>query len=131
MAHKAHDLGISKNIAKYSDAIEVAPGVRWLFTAGTPGMSEAGELPTGIEAQSRAAWANILTALTKANMELQDLVKVNTTLTNTADIATYAKVRAEIVGDARPAFMMQVVNQMIRPDILVEIEVIAARADDR
>jgi 2-iminobutanoate/2-iminopropanoate deaminase len=38
-------------------------------------------------------------------------------------------VRAEVIGDARPDLMMRVVNQMIRPEILVEIEIVAARAD--
>lgn len=126
MPHKRHDIGISKNIAKYSDAIEVAPGLRWLFTAGTPGMTESGTLPVGIEAQSRLAWKNILAALANAGMGIGDVVRVTTTLTNAADIPTYGKVRADVVGDARPAFMMQVVNQMIRPDILVEIEIVAA-----
>lgn len=28
--HKAHDVGVSKNIGKDSDAIEAAPGLRWL-----------------------------------------------------------------------------------------------------
>jgi 2-iminobutanoate/2-iminopropanoate deaminase len=131
MTHTAHDLGISKNIGKYSDVVEVAPGARWLLTSGTPGMTENGELPPGIEAQSRLAWANALAALRQAGMGLEDVVKVRSTLINAADIPTYARVRAEIFGDARPALMMHVVNQMIRPDILIEIEVIAARAGDR
>jgi enamine deaminase RidA (YjgF/YER057c/UK114 family) len=42
----------------------------------------------------------------------------------------YTKVRAAVIRDARPALMMQVVNQMIRPEILVEIEIVAARADN-
>ncbi len=35
MNHKIHDVGVAKQIGTYSDAIEVAPNLRWLFTAGT------------------------------------------------------------------------------------------------
>ena len=59
----------------------------------------------------------MLEALAKADMRLEDVVKVTTTLTSIADIAAYAEVRAEVVGDAWPASMMQVDNQTIRPDI--------------
>jgi hypothetical protein len=49
-------------------------------------------------------------------------------LTKAADRPTYVKVRAEILGDGRPAFMLQVVTELIRPGMLVEVEVIAAKA---
>jgi 2-iminobutanoate/2-iminopropanoate deaminase len=37
------------------------------------------------------------------------------------------KVRGEILGDVKPAFMIQIVAQLIKPGVLVEIEIIAAR----
>jgi 2-iminobutanoate/2-iminopropanoate deaminase len=59
-------------------------------------------------------------------MTTADLVKVTTSLTNAQDIPGYVRVRSEFLGDMRPAFMLQVVTQLIKPDVLVEIEVIAA-----
>ena len=47
--------------------------------------------------------------LEKAGMTTADLVKVTTSLTDAKDIPAYAKVRGEILGDVRPAFMLQVV----------------------
>jgi hypothetical protein len=38
----------------------------------------------------------------------------------------YAKVRGEILGDVRPDFMPQVVTGLIRPDVRVGVEIIAA-----
>ena len=64
--------------------------------------------------------------LTKAEMTTADLVKVTTSLTNARDIPGYVKVRGEILGDVRRAFMLQFVTQLIKPEVLVEIEVIAA-----
>src|SRR5262245_33584305 len=41
----ARDVGVSKHIGSYSDAIEASAGLRWLFTSGTPGISpETGDL---------------------------------------------------------------------------------------
>ena len=127
MSNIARDVGVSKHIGSYSDAIEAPADSRWLFTSGTPGVApETGELPKGIEAQTRQAWANIFDALKKANMTPADMVKVNTSLINADDRSTYVKVRKELLGDIKPAFMLAVVNQLVRPDMLVEIEVVAA-----
>ena len=43
-----HDIGIARQIGTYSDAIEVPANARWLFTSGTPGLTEDGTLPTDI-----------------------------------------------------------------------------------
>jgi 2-iminobutanoate/2-iminopropanoate deaminase len=127
MAHTPHDTGVAKRIGFYSDAIEAAPGLRWLHTSGTPGLSAAtGELPKDLEGQTRLAWENIIAALNKAGMTINDLVKVTTWLTRAGDKAAYAKVRKEILGDVKPAFMLSVVTELISPDMLVEIEAIAA-----
>jgi 2-iminobutanoate/2-iminopropanoate deaminase len=126
MTHKIHDIGAAKHIGRYSDAIETASGLRWLHTSGTPGVADDGTIPSGIEAQTRLAWKHILAALAKAGMTTTDLVKVTTSLTNAHDIPSYAKIRGEILGDVRPAFMLQVVTQLIKPEVLVEVEVIAA-----
>ena len=126
MTHKIHDVGAAKHIGRYSDAIESAPGLRWLHTSGTPGVAEDGTIPAGIEAQTRLAWKHILAMLAKAGMTTVDLVKVTTTLTHASDIPAYAKIRGEFLGDVRPAFMLQVMTQLIRPEILVEVEIIAA-----
>jgi enamine deaminase RidA (YjgF/YER057c/UK114 family) len=85
MTHKIHDIGVAKQIGRYSDAIETSPGLRWLYTSGTPGISKTGELPNDIEGQTRLAWEHILEALKHADMTIGDLVKVTTSLTNAKD----------------------------------------------
>jgi 2-iminobutanoate/2-iminopropanoate deaminase len=127
MGHTIHNVGAAKHIGRYSDAIETESGLRWLFTSGTPGVADDGKIPPGIEAQSRLAWKYIVAALEEAKMTTGDLVKVTTSLTNAADIPAYVKVRGEFLGDVRPAFMLQIVTQLIKPEVLVEVEAIAAR----
>jgi 2-iminobutanoate/2-iminopropanoate deaminase len=127
MAHTAQNTGVAKRIGFYSDAIEAAPGLRWLHTSGTPGLSaRTGELPEDIEGQTRVAWENIIEALKKADMTIDDLVKVTTSLTRASDKAAYVKIRKEFLGDVQPAFMLSIVTELITPEMLVEIEVIAA-----
>jgi 2-iminobutanoate/2-iminopropanoate deaminase len=126
MSHKIHDVGAAKQIGHYSDAIEAVSGLRWLHTSGTPGVAADGTFPQGIEAQTHLAWTYLLEILQKANMATADLVKVTTSLTNAQDIPAYVRIRGEFLGDLRPAFMLQIVSGLIKPDALVEIEIIAA-----
>lgn len=128
MTHKIHDIGVAARIGTYSDCIEESPNQRWLFTSGTPGMDAAGELPGDITAQAELAWGHILTMLDRAGMAVGDLVKITQYLTRAEDIPAYAKVRARMLGDARPASMMLVVAALPRPEFLLEIEAVAARA---
>ena len=128
MPHKTYNIGIAAQISTYSDALEVPGGVRWLFGSGTPGLAEGGMVPEGITAQSELAWENVLRALSEAGMDVEDLVKTTTYLINAADIPAYGKVRARVLGNVRPASMLMVVSQMVRPEFLVEVEAIAAKA---
>jgi 2-iminobutanoate/2-iminopropanoate deaminase len=128
MNHQIHNVGAAKQIGRYSDAIETRPGTRWLFSSGTPGVTETGAFPAGIEAQTRLAWRYIMAMLDKAGMTPADLVKVTTSLTNAADVPAYVKIRSEFLGDVQPAFMLQIVSGLIKPDVLVEVEIIAAKA---
>ena len=128
MTHKIHDIGVAARIGTYSDCIEASPNQRWLFTSGTPGMDAAGELPGDITAQAELAWGHILTMLDRAGMAVGDLVKITQYLTRADDIPAYAKVRTRMLGDARPASMMMVVAALPRPEFLLEIEAVAARA---
>jgi 2-iminobutanoate/2-iminopropanoate deaminase len=128
MTHKIHDIGVAARIGTYSDAIEAAPNQRWLFTSGTPGMNAAGGLPDDITAQAELAWGHILKMLERADMSVHDLVKITQYVIRAEDIPAYVKVRARMLGDARPASMLLVAAALPRPDFLLEIEAVAARA---
>ena len=129
MAHTIHDIGVASQIGSYSDAIEAKPNLRWLTTSGTPGLAVNGDgLPKDITGQAELAWQHILSILGKAGMTVTDIVKVTQYLTRADDIAAYAKVRTRYLGQARPASMLLVIPQLVWPEILVEVEIIAAKA---
>jgi enamine deaminase RidA (YjgF/YER057c/UK114 family) len=125
--HATQDLGVASQIGSYSDAVTVSPNMRWLFSSGTPGLEVSGALPADIAGQAEIAWKHILTMLDNANMSIADIVKATQYLTRSEDVAPYVAVRKRIFGDARPAFTLLVIPQLVRPEFLVEIEIIAAR----
>ena len=127
MSYKFQDIGVARQIAAYSDAVEVQPNLRWLLTSGTPGLSKAGHLPEDISGQAELAWQHIVEMLKQANMQIADAIKVTQYLRRAEDITAYGKVRTRFLGELRPASMLLIVPQLVRPEFLVEIEVIAAR----
>ncbi|HVU88200.1 MAG TPA: Rid family hydrolase [Pirellulales bacterium] len=127
MSHTIHDIGVAKQIAAYSDSIEVRGNVRWLFSSGTPGLATGGDLPSDITGQAEIAWKHMIDLLAKADMGLADLVTVTQYLTRAEDIPDYGKVRARFLGEHRPASMLLVIPQLFKPEFLVELEIVAAK----
>jgi enamine deaminase RidA (YjgF/YER057c/UK114 family) len=128
MRHLIHNIGVASQIGSYSDAVEAGPNLRWLLTSGTPGLPTTGGLPADITGQAELAWAHIVRMLEQAGMTVADVVKVTQYLTRAEDISAYAEVRARFLGEARPASMLLVIPQLVWPEFLVEVEVIAAGA---
>ena len=123
-----HDIGVAARIGKYSDAVEVAPGARWLALSGTPGMTPDGTIPVSFEEEAAQAWTNVCDALGKAGFTVGDLVKITQYLTNAEHIAAHAAIRARFLGSARPASMLVVVPALVWPQMSIEIEAWAARS---
>lgn len=127
MSHTIHDIGVAKQIAAYSDSIEVRGNVRWLFSSGTPGLAINGDLPSDITGQAEIAWQHLIDLLEQADMGLADLVTVTQYLTRAEDIPAYGKVRTRFLGEHRPASMLLIISQLFKPEFLVELEIIAAK----
>jgi 2-iminobutanoate/2-iminopropanoate deaminase len=128
MTHTIHDIGVASQIGAYSDALETGPNLRWLMTSGTPGLSATRELPEQISGQAELAWQHVSRMLDRAGMTVGDIVKVTQYLTRPEDIPAYAKVRARFLAGARPTSMLLVIQQLVRPEFLGEVEITAARA---
>jgi 2-iminobutanoate/2-iminopropanoate deaminase len=128
MTHKLHDLGVASQIGLYSDAVEVAGNQRWLITAGTPGLTATGELPDDIKGQSEIAWKHIMAMLDAAGMTVADIIKVTQYLIKPEHIVSYAQVRNRVLAGLKPASMLLVIPQLVRPEFLVEVEIIAVKA---
>jgi 2-iminobutanoate/2-iminopropanoate deaminase len=111
--------------AHYSQA-RVHDGV--VYTAGAIGADpQTGALVEGVEAQTRQALANLRAILEAAGSDFSHVVKANCFLADTAHFAAFNAAYAEVVGDGPPP-RTTVGAGFPNPDLLVEIEMIAAVA---
>jgi enamine deaminase RidA (YjgF/YER057c/UK114 family) len=113
--------------AAYSHAVEVSPNARWLYLAGQGGFRLDGTRPEGIEAQAEQTWRNILSILKAAGMGPENIVRVTTYTTSGSfrDAIQAARVRA--LGAHRPAATFLVVSAFALPDMLIEVDIVAAK----
>ena len=119
---------IAAPIGTYSHGIEVPPGARWLYVAGQIGVRPDGSVPASIEEQTELVWQNILAVLADAGMGIGDVVKITSFLTRHENFPRFAQVRAKFLGSHRPASTLLVVSSLARPEFLVEVEAVAAKA---
>ena len=125
--NQQHNVGVAARIGTYSDAIEVSSGARWLISAGTPGITQDGKVPEDFAEQATLAWENVIRILNNADMGVHDIVKITQYLTRRSDLEAYRPIRSKFLGDARPASMLSFVAELIWPQMLIELEVIAAK----
>lgn len=108
----------------YTQAVEIQGGSRTLYLSGQIPADKNGNVPEGIEAQSRLVWLNIAAQLRAAGMTLDNLVKITTILSDHGDLAATRAARQEILGDRRPASTL-IVGGLANPAWKIEIEAIA------
>ncbi len=99
----------------YSHGIAVSGAGTWLSISGQVGMTADGNVSDDFETQARLAWTH--------------LVKVTTFLTDGSDVRRLGPVRAEFLGEARPASTLLVVRALAHPAWRVEVEASAFRPD--
>ena len=119
---------IADPIGTYSHGVEVPPNARWLYIAGQVGMRKDSSVPPTVEAQTEVAWQNIVAILAAAGMKVTDLVKITQFLVNLEDFPKYAATRAKFLAGHRPASTGLVIRSLVRPEWLVEVEAVAAKA---
>ncbi|TCC98120.1 RidA family protein [Pedobacter frigidisoli] len=124
---KSFDIGVARQMGSFNDGSEVGSGHRWLFTSGMPGMSVNDKLPNNIKEQTELAWHNILSLLKEADMDVENIVKITQYLTKAEDIPEYSMVRKGFMGEVKTASTLLIVAGLGWPDMLVEVEIIAAK----
>jgi enamine deaminase RidA (YjgF/YER057c/UK114 family) len=114
--------------ARYSHAVEVPAGARWLLCSGQLGISPGDQVPESCEAQAIMCFEAIGACLAAAGMSFADIVRINAYVTDRAHMAPYMAVRDRYVALPPPASTLMIVSGFTRPVFLVEIEAIAAKA---
>jgi 2-iminobutanoate/2-iminopropanoate deaminase len=122
------DVGVAARIGTYSDAVEITPGKRVLYVSGTPGLDpKTGQVPAGFVEQADLAWINMKAILSEAGMGVEDIVKLTQYLIRRSDLASYRDIRSRHLGNCRPASMLAFLPELVWPNMLIELEVVAAK----
>jgi enamine deaminase RidA (YjgF/YER057c/UK114 family) len=96
----------------------------YVAVSGTTALDEHGLVVGGgqMYVQARQALANIRTALERAGVSLQDVIRTRMFVTDIARYAEAARAHREVFADFPPATSMVEVRRLIHPDMLIEIE---------
>ena len=113
----------------YSQALEIQPGARLMFTAGQVGLAPDGTTAEGFAAQADQTWANVLALLAEGGMGVDDIVKITGYIVGHENFPAYAAARKKALGGVRPASTAIIVPALALPAWLVEIEAVAAKMD--
>ena len=99
----------------------------WCFVSGTTGYDYATmTMPETVEEQTRNCLSTIRGALDEAGFSLADTVRCHYYVTDASFADIVFPILGEAFGEIRPAATM-IVCDLIRPEMLIEIEVTALR----
>lgn len=123
--------GLSAPLGMYSHVSRAAGGTT-IFVAGQVAMNPQGELVGrgDFAAQMRQVFRNLSAALISANATFADVAKFTTYLKRENDIPAFMTTRKELFaeiypdGDYPPNTLV-VIQRLVEPDLLIEIEAIA------
>lgn len=127
MIRMLNPTSVAAPASAYSHGVYIPHGADIVLTSGTLGNAPDGKLAAGFDAQCRLIFANTAEILGAAEMDLGNVVKITTYLLRRGDTPVFRAIRDEFLPH-KPASTAFVVAELLNPEWLVEIEVIAARA---
>jgi enamine deaminase RidA (YjgF/YER057c/UK114 family) len=111
----------------YSHTVVVAPGSRLVYISGQVPIDADGKVPEGWAEQTRLTFRNVEAALATGGAGWGDVIKLTYFVTGTEELPQIRRIRDEFVDVARPpASSLVQVAGLFRPDLLIEIEAVAA-----
>ena len=113
---------------RFSHGKLVPPNATWLVTAGQTGAAPDGTVQEGIEAQADQAMQNLYNIIIEGGMDSEDVVKMTIYYLDPAYLPIIVAARNRYFGeDFRPASTAVGVAALARPQMLVEVEAVAAK----
>ncbi len=125
---------VAPPIGRYTHSAEIAPNARLLFVSGQVGMTPDGLLPDDYAEQWRNALRNLVLNVEAAGMTVKDIAKCTALIVekfrpvSEAERAKVSMISKEILGDHVPAWTTHIIPALVRPDLMLEIEAVAAAA---
>lgn len=116
--------GLPESTGAYTHGTAVSGAQRIVFVSGQPPWSVDAPVPESFDDQCRLAWRNVERVLAEAGMSLRHLAKVTIYLADREYRAANSRIRAEILGDHRPALTV-IITGIYSEEWLLEIEAVA------
>jgi reactive intermediate/imine deaminase len=111
----------------YAHVIEVTGPAKTVYISGQIAFDKDGKVVGAgdMKAQAEQVFKNLQAALTAAGAKFSDVVKMNTYVTDVEQAPAVREVRARYFGTTVPASTFVQVAKLVRPELMIEIEVIA------
>lgn len=111
----------------YTHVVEVTGPAKTVYIAGQIAFDKEGKIVGAgdMAAQAEQVFKNLQAALETAGAKFSDVVKMNTYITDMAKAPAVREVRARYFGQSTPASTLVQVVALARPELMLEIEVIA------
>jgi reactive intermediate/imine deaminase len=110
----------------YSHVVEVNSG-RTIYIAGQVALDRSGNLvgKGDFAAQTKQVFENLKLALASVGATFENVVKINTYVTDMSQIQTLREIRNTYYGKNAPASTLVQIGKLAREDLMIEIEAIA------
>jgi reactive intermediate/imine deaminase len=117
----------------YTHIVEVTGPVKTIYISGQIAFDKDGNVVGAgdMKAQAEQVFKNLDAALAAAGATFANVVKMNTYVTDMEKAPAVREVRARYFGETTPASTLVQVARLARPELMLEIEVIAAVALSR
>ena len=114
----------------YTHVVEVTGPAKMVYISGQIAFDKDGAVvgPGDMKAQAEQVFKNLQAALGAAGAKFSDVVKMNTFITDMSQAPAVREVRARYFGETTPASTLVQVAGLVRPELLLEIEVVAVVA---
>ncbi|HEY9409179.1 MAG TPA: RidA family protein [Jiangellaceae bacterium] len=115
---------LPESSAAYTHGTLVGGAQRLVFVSGQPPWAVDAEVPESFDAQCRLAWRNVERVLAEAGLGLRNLAKVTVYLADRRYREANSTIRAEVLGEHRPALTI-IITGIYSEEWLLEIEGVA------
>ncbi len=111
----------------YTHIVEVTGPAKTVYISGQIAYDKDGKIVGAgdMKAQAEQVFRNLQAALDAAGAKFSDVVKMNTYITDMDKAPAVREVRAKYFTDTTPASTFVKVAGLVRPELMLEIEVIA------
>ena len=117
---------VAPPMSPYSHGVSVSAGMRIVTTAGQVGITKDGVTPPTVQEQLELIGKNTAAILAEDGLKLSDVTSIRGYLVSRDSLGAYRAAFRKYMGDVNPTSTLVVVKELVAPQFLVEIEVVAA-----